>query len=182
MDVMIDIETLSTNPSDALILSIAAVELSCAGREDGPAFSKEILIVPDLKEQILLGRHIDRKTQLWWRDQPFEAQDHWMNPAAPVSLQAALIRLGDFLKESAPNCVWANGAVFDFGILEHAYHSLGLPAPWKYNAVRDARTAYDMLPGCRQVSTASTDAAVAHHPLSDCRQQIIRLWEHGYNR
>lgn len=177
--VMIDIETLST-ANDALVLSIGAVQFDCIGK-DGPWFGDDFLAVPSLTEQLLLGRRVDQNTQRWWNKQPKETQEHWLNPVRTraMSVTQALLSLSDFLEEATQ--VWANGSHFDLCILESLYRSAGREAPWKYNSVRDARTLYAILPHIREY-VAPSQIDLPHHPLADCRAQIIRMWEHGYDR
>lgn len=179
-DVMIDIETLALD-ANALVLSIGVMQFDCIGT-DRPWFGDPMLLVPDLVEQIMMGRTIENSTQKWWADPLHaEAAAHWKHPLTKLPVRAALAELSDFVKE-APR-VWANGAVFDIGILNSLYHACGMTSPWKYNAVRDARTLYDVLP---HIETRSWDNpendGPAHHPVVDCRVQIIKMWEHGWSQ
>lgn len=182
-DVMLDIETLATD-GNALVLSIGAIKFDLVGR-DGPWFGEQFFVVPSLIEQILLGRTIERGTQEFWATQPTEAQAHWANAQAQnaMTVYAALADLGQFVR-GAPR-IWANGAVFDFGILESLLRQVRLPIPWKYNTVRDARTVYDVMTPVREFSRTALGTVEGlieyplHHPIRDCEVQIIRLWERG---
>lgn len=177
-DIMIDIETLSID-SDALVLSVGAIAFDCTF-ENGPRIDEAsaFLSMPSIVEQLLLGRSVSRGTQEFWRKQPAASSDHWTNPTITrVKVGEMLEQLAQFVAD-VPR-VWANGAVFDFGILESLYKQFNMPVPWKYNAVRDARTFYDTNPEIRTCDFSKEDC-IAHHPLGDCRSQIIRMWEHGY--
>lgn len=176
-DVMLDIETLATD-SNALVLSIAAVRFDCSAENTGPWIgydSNQFFEVPQLLEQILMGRSVDPATQKFWAEQPSAAQAHWAEPILSSPVREVLTDLGAFVEGASR--IWANGAVFDFGILESLYRQVGLKVPWKYNVVRDARTFYDTSERCRTSDLVSE--GVAHNPLYDCRTQIVRLWEHG---
>lgn len=176
-DVMIDIETLGLD-SHALVLSIGAIPFDCVGR-DGPWFGDPFFAVPDMLEQILSGRTIERSTQLFWSAQSEQASNHWRNPLRTLAVRSALAELSDFLKD-APR-IWANGIVFDIGVLNDLYRQVGMTPPWKYNAVRDARTLYDIMPHQDGRLWVNPEAdGVPHHPVTDCRVQIIRMWEHGF--
>ena len=179
-DVMLDIETLSTR-NDALVLSIGAVKFDCIGK-DGPWFGDQFFVVPSLIEQIMIGRHVDQKTQEFWQKQPLAASSHWNGPGVvPFKTYEALRDLSEFIKD-APR-VWANGIVFDIGILTSLYQSQNMAVPWKYNAVRDARTFYDTNASRRTVDPGiPVEDFIAHHPLGDCKMQIIKLWEHGWDQ
>ena len=52
--------------------------------------------------------------------------------------------------------------------LEHAYKSYGMPLPWQYYKIRDARTVYGLVPGLNKYPAS-------HHALEDCRRQIDLL-------
>lgn len=180
-DVMIDIETLSLD-SNALVLSVGAIAFDCLDNtQERPwLHSDPFFAVPSVIEQLLRGRSVSRSTQEFWRKQPSAASDHWAGPNVPrVKVYDVLAGLAEYVAD-APR-VWANGAVFDFGVLESLYAQFNLPVPWKYNAVRDARTFYDTNPEMR-TCTLPKENCIAHHPLGDCRSQIIRLWEHGLGK
>lgn len=181
-EIMLDIESLSLQP-DALVLSIGAQTFTCESCV-GPAIGGDLLLVPSMTQQIIAGRHVDQGTQQWWAEQPAEARLHWQAPLKENSVGEALVRLADFCKGA--DHIWANGICFDITVLEHLFRQNGVKVPWKYNAVRDARTVYDT--GCigsvekrEYVGPLSKDL-VPHHPVHDCTQQIIRLWEAGYSR
>ncbi|OYW60916.1 MAG: hypothetical protein B7Z40_19340 [Bosea sp. 12-68-7] len=111
-----------------------------------------------------------------------KAAIHWIE-AAPNTLAAALVKLSDFIRINKPERVWANGAVFDIGILEHAYRSKGLVIPWKYNQVRDSRTIRQEIPMLAERTATGTYVPVgepAHHPITDCKVQINDLWIRGF--
>lgn len=178
-DVMLDIETLSLQ-SDALVLSIGAVKFNSVEQPASRPLwecATSFLAVPSLLEQVLLGRHVDQGTQKWWATQPVQAQDHWCGPAVnSIKVYEALQGLAEYVSDA--DRVWANGIVFDIGILESLYRQFKMSIPWKYSSVRDARTFYDTHPSTR-TWTGSEDW-IAHHPVGDCKHQIVRLWEHGY--
>lgn len=177
-DVMIDIETLSLD-SDALVLSVGAIEFHCSLPEDqGPWYGDEFFATPSIIEQLLLGRSVQQGTQMFWKNQDRAVQDHWAGPAVnQIKVGEMLTNLYHFV-EGAPR-VWANGSVFDIGILESLYKQFKIAVPWKYNAVRDARTAYDLMPDNVRTFNGPVHECIAHHPLGDCRSQIMRLWERG---
>jgi hypothetical protein len=177
---MIDIETLATD-ADALVLSIGAVVFNCL--PDRAEFGEQYIAALDINQQLLVGRSVDRKTQIWWGSQPPAASDHWASPAvAAVKVPDALAGLSSFC--SGVTRLWANGIVFDIGILESLYSDFGMTPVWKYSTVRDARTFYDMqrLMAYPQgkADTLLTKDLIPHHPLGDCKAQIVRLWEAGY--
>lgn len=178
-DIMIDIETMALTP-DALVLSIGAVAFiprsACRSAE------KELLLIPDFMDQVMRGRRIDPETQKWWgAPERAAAADHWLAPTKTCSFHETLRALADFIRLEGPERIWANGAVFDIGILEHMYRAAGLTIPWKYNMVRDSRTIRQEVPILsNRDGTPVTATGLAHHPIGDCYQQINDLWLRGY--
>ena len=82
-------------------------------------------------------------------------------------LHDCLDELGKLIWQS--DRIWANGICFDMNILEHAFKEHGIPLPWKFWSVRDARTVYALWPDLPQPKSAS------HHALDDCKRQIKML-------
>jgi hypothetical protein len=180
--VMIDIETLDTK-SSAVVLSVAAVTFEIW--ENGPVIRDDKLWIPSLREQLAAGRTVSERTVKWWGDQPRAAKDHWNCPQQPIIPvyrmlgDIAVGGLAGFIGENVP--VWANGAVFDIGILESLCNMFGCDVPWKYNMVRDARTIYRDLRKLRERTSSprwNNVFSTVHHPAHDCVNQIWGLWEH----
>ena len=65
MDVMLDLETLSTRP-DATILTFGACKFSPYKKHD---IVDGIYFRVSVDEQITLGRHVDDNTVAWWAQQ-----------------------------------------------------------------------------------------------------------------
>lgn len=184
-DIMVDIETMALTP-DALILSIAAVSFEPRSLQQ-PVNGEVRLLVPNFMDQVMLGRRIDPNTQKWWADaERAEAAAHWLTPepSTQQTIRGALAELASFVRLMQPQRIWANGAVFDIGILEHAYRSVGFSIPWKYSAIRDSRTIRQELPILDARVAPPTDqpqpVTVPHHPVSDCNVQINDLWLRGF--
>lgn len=179
-DVMLDIETLSTNV-DALVLSIGAKTFSCL--DEHPAIDVGILVVPSFFEQVLQGRRIDRDTQLWWgAKERAGATKHWIEPATVLTVRSALVALGDYIKGA--DRVWCRGTHFDVAILDSLSQAFGMMSPWKYNAPRDVRSFTEQrdIVRSRPATAEPTPPVVLlplHHPFRDCDDQIMDLWEHG---
>jgi hypothetical protein len=175
-DLMIDIETLST-AVDALVLSIGVTPFACTptGVEVGECST----IIPNLVEQILLGRRIDRSTQLWWAKQPDSVQDHWRKPVGgKMDVRPALAVLNDLITETKPARVWARGPHFDIAILQSLFQLMDMEPAWGYNAIRDVRTFCDDREAIRTYDGPSV-LMPKHHPARDNFDQIIDLWQHG---
>lgn len=176
--VMVDIETMSTHTSEALILSVAAVSFSLDSKS-ALISPNSFLEVLDMNEQIIAGRLIDPKTQHWWRHQSSEARAHWASTdITRISMSVFCKLFTDYLRSVGDYDqveIWANGIAFDVSNLAHVFNSIGLQEPWKYNLVRDSRTIYQ-LPELR--TSSGPKNPIKHDPLADCVVQISRLWNH----
>lgn len=157
---MIDIETVGTGP-DACILTIAAQTFDplSTGYYDHNFYARV-----DIESQP--GRNIEQGTINWWATQPDIVKEEAFNPEGRVSLETALTDLAKLIWKC--RLIWANGPTFDMNILEHAYKSFGIPLPWQYYRVRDARTIYSLWPDLPK-------PPASHHALEDCCRQIDLL-------
>lgn len=168
MKFMLDIETMSLSTHNALVLSVAVASFTLS--PEAPLIGDVRVWYPSLREQLALGRQVDEGTRTWWlRPEMERARRGWVNPP---QYESTLKNLGEEMNAymGYPEEVWANGIVFDIGNLESL-----IPAPWKYNATRDARTVY-ALPGRRTLP--DNIEFVAHDAADDVRLQVWRLWAH----
>ena len=136
MDIMVDLETLSTR-NNAHILSIGA----CTVFDQSNTFY--VTIAPGQ------NRHIDEHTVYWWMQQSDEARDifNHINSGDSTDLPLALVALGEWMSEVAddnPIHVWSHGATFDCVILADAYDQYNIKLPWRYYNSRDTRTVLDI--------------------------------------
>jgi len=123
--VMVDIETLGTDPG-AVILSIGAVRFG--PNKLGSQFYAKLSIASCQRA----GLTVDGETLEWWRE-----QDAPM-PYGAKQLEDALLDFSEFLVGSSE--VWAYSPAFDCAILKHAYEVVDLDVPWHYQNERDCRT------------------------------------------
>lgn len=168
---MIDIETMAVSLHNSLVLSVAAVSFSLSS--SGPTIGEGRVWFPSLRSQLAIGRTADPETVRWWAAQDAEARRSW-ELGEECSLGILIGAMTEFMGNGPE--VWANGAAFDFGNLENlARDGARRQPPWRYNAVRDARTIY-ALPQRHEVP--DNLKFVPHEPLDDCRLQVWRLWCH----
>lgn len=160
MDVMLDLETLSTRP-DATILTFGACKFNPYSQED---ITQGIYFRINVDEQITLGRHVDDNTIEWWGKQSQDVYDEAFNPNDRISLEQFTRELNRFIV-GADN-IWAQGPVFDIVILENLYRQMGLPCPWQFWQIRDSRTLLSSLGDPREKNKAGL-----HNALEDCVSQ-----------
>jgi hypothetical protein len=167
MDVMLDLETLSTRPN-AVILSLGAVKFDpYSTRID---VDEGINVRIDVDEQTELGRHVQQETIDWWATQPKEVQEEAFGESQRISLAELIKRLNKFLV-GADN-IWCQGPVFDIAILEDLYRQLGIPTPWQFWQIRDSRTLFGVHGDPRDRNREG-----AHNALVDCCYQAIGVQE-----
>lgn len=177
---MIDIEAMGNSP-DSIILTVAAqlfdplshgwvteVQWDQISQQH---YEPSLYVHLDYDEQeSQYRRTTDKVTIDWWSKQSPEAQDEAFGDRDRLSMKAAMTKL--CLIASPPNCnrIWCKGSTYDITLLENAIRQAGLIVPWKFWAVRDARTVYKLVPGLN-------DKLNGHIALDDCRNQIILLQE-----
>jgi len=179
--VMIDIETLSLSKHNALILSVGMVEFTPEPLE-APRFGNRALIIPNIEQQLLLGREVSKGTQKFWREQKPEASAHW---AVYGGERASIRTMCKLIKTFCANSsrVWANGTQFDLTNLEVINEQLGAESVgdlWHYQAPRDMRTFCRENPTTRLVpiGDALDIPGVPHEPVYDCISQAWKVWSH----
>lgn len=167
---MVDIQTMSTHNHNALILSVGALTFDLDWEVNLPVYGNERSWVLDIPEQLLLGRHVDPRTQKWWSEQSEAAKVPWRDEQEPVPLEQFTQEFGLLVEPMEE--LWANGIVFDVGNLASLW---AYDPPWRYNAVRDARTIYRL--GDPQRIATEPDVH-AHDPVGNCYTQVYKLWQH----
>lgn len=170
MDLMVDIETMSTHNTNALVLSVATVRFPRRPPRGViiTALSSELWVL-DPTEQLAAGRHVDPNTQKFWKEQTEKARDHWVN-ADTCSIERFKTEFE--LALAGGEYIWANGILFDLGNIASFWDT----PPWKYNAPRDLRTIRRCV-GERDDAQSLVIELTPHDPISDCLQQIHDLWQ-----
>lgn len=164
-DVMIDVETLDTRPSAAL-LSIGAVrfDINTPHVFDINTFHVHI----DIDSCLEHGRTVSGNTILWWMDQNDEARQRMIN-VRRIALKDALLQLSTFI--NSKDRVWGNGAGFDNVILADAYRSVNLDMPWRYWSDMCYRTVKNLHRDVRKPDFED----VKHDALADALHQAVHL-------
>lgn len=165
VDVMLDLETLGTKPG-CVVLQIGAIFFRRKSGKVMSEFQQNI----DIGSQLGLGMTIDPKTLEWWREQSPAAQASVFSEGIPLryAVQLFLDRWAVSGCDYDETRVWARGADFDPPIWNEAMRRSGEGAGyWRYNNVRDTRTAFDVLGfnprGVERVDEQHTALADAAH-------------------
>ena len=160
MDIMLDLETLSTRP-DATILTFGACKFDPYTQSD---IDKGIYFRINVDEQTELGRHVDDNTVEWWGRQAEDVREEALGDGDRISLEQFTQELNRFIV-GADN-IWAQGPVFDIVILENLYRQLDKPCPWQFWQIRDSRTLLSTHGDPREKNKAGL-----HNALEDCVSQ-----------
>lgn len=163
-DVMIDLETLATQP-DASILTIGAVKFDPFGDEINDPRCEKFYVRVDIDSCDKLGLAVNDDTIKWWSQQSKEAQDEAFSTESRIPIHEAMDQLYKFTWGCKR--VWSHGAAFDIVICEHIFRKIGKAIPWNFWTVRDTRTLFDL--GIDPVRPP----VLKHHALEDAWNQAV---------
>jgi DNA polymerase III epsilon subunit-like protein len=164
-NIMIDLETMG-NRSNSVIVSIAAVPFNL---ETGEISNNHFYERVDFQSCLDIGLKVQASTILWWMQQNEEARKEICKPAQQIF--KVLHKLESFFNEQIIDAqVWGNGARFDLGLLQDAYHACGYDKlPWKFRNERDVRTLLSLAP---HIKEQTPNFGTAHNAVDDCIFQI----------
>lgn len=157
MDIMLDLETLDTAPT-AAIIAIGAVAFTES------EFMGEFYAPVNVSSALQFGT-ISGETLKWWAQKPDAARAVlWDADALPLA--RALYDFTQWLKTFEDPAVWGNGAAFDNAVIAHAYGKTGFLPPWGFRCDRCYRTLRALYPGVTVERTG-----VHHNALDDAKHQ-----------
>lgn len=163
INLMIDIETMSTLPN-AAVIQIGA----CSFDNRSGEILSEILLNIDLNDSIRRGFKTDPKTEAWWRSQDQNILKGILENALPVA--DAMEKFSAFLKKNTifrSTPIWSH-ATFDFPRVQNYLNAAFLPG-MNYKMAYDIRT----LTGLSDLNLNAYDwSNKTHNALDDCRFQV----------
>lgn len=133
---MLDLETMGTNPGDAVVAIGACVF-------DAKGICNTFYETISLESCLASGMNITGATIMWWMQQEHGARKEVFQ--ATQDLDDALVKFMQWLPQSVN--VWGNSASFDCGLLEAAYRLRGIPQPWPFWKEKCYRTVKGLAPG-----------------------------------
>lgn len=173
VNVMLDLETMDSAPS-AAIVAIGAVVFTDDGL--GETFYTNV----DLASSMLYGGTVSGDTVMWWLRQSQEARDALGKTGdvyqRPVALDVVLLRFAGWLGKVSthPNDIrmWGNGATFNNVVLSEAYRRLDTMTrrPWSYRNDRCYRTIAALCP-----DVPFERVGTSHNALDDAKSQALHL-------
>jgi hypothetical protein len=165
IQVMIDLETMSTKPN-AAICSIGAVKFNLEALRIEETFYQTV----DARSCKAAGLHFCPETITWWSKQPRYVLDELRRDTLP--LKDALTAFSKWYGHvKLP--VWGNGADFDNVVIEQAYDAVDLGRPWNYKLNRCYRTITALFPNFPESERKGT----YHNALDDATHQTLHLME-----
>lgn len=173
MNIMLDLETLSTRPN-AAIVSIGAVKFDNAGIQGDPF---HICVSAASNEPF--GRDIQASTVVWWMGQSEEARNVLLTSAK--DLPEVLFLFAAWVGTDCTG-MWGNGAAFDNVVLASAYEALDRPGkhlvtkrPWSFRVDRCYRTLLSFASEARraQLWVKHSVGIVSHNALDDAKRQAL---------
>jgi len=172
LNIMIDLETMSTAPN-AAIVAIGAVAF------DTDLFTLhplEFYTTVSLQSSMDAGLHVSASTILWWLQHDDEARAELVGRGA-LRLSDALARLTSWMLAVIPDkdkrLVWGNGAAFDNVILAAAYAATWGTFPWHFWNDRCYLTMKNLYPATGMPTFVGTK----HKAVDDARMQALHLME-----
>lgn len=163
-DVMIDLETLDTKPT-AAVLTIGAVKFDPFGDDVKNPQSDKLYLKVDIDSCDRLGLTTSQSTLDWWSQQSKEAQDEAFSTENRIPIHEAMNKLYKFCWGAKR--VWSHGAAFDTVICENIFARLEKLCPWNFWEVRCTRTLFDI------GINPHRPPVLAHHALEDAWNQAV---------
>lgn len=135
-DIMVDLETLDTEPT-AVVISLGA----CLFDIEKKIIPSTFYMAAEVQEQMDRGRTISADTIKWWMGQNNAAQHVFKEKAKPMAevLKTFVFWLNT-VGGKKDRLVWGNGSTFDISMLENLFKMYGMERPWNYNGIMDLRT------------------------------------------
>jgi len=162
---MIDIETLGTGDMP-VILSVGIV-LFNPWEDYRNVDMKDLTTLylkPSIESCVAIGCDIDDDTLTWWSKQDEDIISDAFSEEGREDIQEVMKKIYRFCQTC--DFFWAQGAIFDYNILEHVAKKLQRGVPWKYWQVRDTRTLFGLV-------DAELPEAALHNALYDAHRQVI---------
>lgn len=181
---VIDIETLGTE-SNSVILCAAIVHFDPVEQPDFKTLKDRTLFVKfDAKEQIALGRKVEKSTLEWWNKQSdYVRSVSFDKTENDVSAKEGLQIIKDYISKTPlkkNQTMWARGSM-DQCCLDSLAKAVDIDPLVRYNKWRDIRTAIDLLYGSSDGYTDiehdsfNNDEIIAHLPYFDVLRDAMMI-------
>jgi hypothetical protein len=172
MDVMIDLETMSSK-KNAAVASLGAVVFDPDGEDTVSKIIEEKRSFYTPLNMMRQGnRHFEASTIYWWLEQSEEARLAVRTGEAPAfNPVGQFVRFNTFLDTWSIKRAWCHGATFDHVILESLYTDCGVIYPIHYANQFCSRTVCKL----SKIPKPELPELVGHNALDDAIRQVIWL-------
>lgn len=169
-DVMLDLETMGTGPTAAIIQIGACVF-------DEGSVRQQFRVNVALQSSVAYGMTQDEDTQDWWRGRQGSATAfQGVSHPLPKALDDFTRWLNSIPGWREEGWIWSKGPAFDAAILEYAYRLMGHDAPpWHFRKVQDQRTLQRTATALGWVQPNYPEPA--HDALKDAIDQAVQCME-----
>lgn len=172
MNLMIDLETLDTAPSAAM-LSIGIVPFLFIGENVEIYDPLHIGVSPE--SCFKHGLTISDDTLMFWIMQSEKARNY-IASLHRLDLETAIVTVNRYCETNYPktgsrknSMVYSNPDGFDIAILSYAYSRVSQKLPWEHYNVLDYRTLASL---DRSIKNSHPRSGVHHNAVDDCIYQI----------
>lgn len=138
----------------------------------------------DAKEQIDMGRELNKETLEWWEKQHKYVREVSFKPCVnDVSAREGISILQQYMAQfpdPQKQTVWARGSL-DQVTIDSLARKVDVPPIASYNVWRDVRTAIDIMYGTSNgyceidYPDFQRAAVIKHHPVHDCALDAMML-------
>lgn len=187
-DVMVDIETLGTDPNRHTIIQIAAVKFNLETMEVDPNTFNMCLTTPP-------SRSCEEGTVSWWSQQNQKVFEKIMTSRQPY--RKVLEAYSEFFRSEETGAIeehsfWGKPITFDFMFMSSYFKDNEIHFPHHFRQATDLNSYLRGLNQFTNINDRSKDFskmvdmgsigdATAHDALNDCFYQIKMLFEHVKN-
>jgi len=185
--VIYDFETLGTEPTDSVVISVAILTFNTKRVKYGPDYSYDELLKRvrvlkfDVQDQVhQYKRKIYPDTLEWWGKQSKEAQKQ----LAPSSRDRSISKLPSFLADSAIwdtiKVVYTRNNTFDPPFMKYIHRDTGTTMPYAEWVVRDTKSTIDGMTWGQNIRDnfiveGLEKQFIAHDPAHDIAMDVMRL-------
>lgn len=168
--VALDLETLGTDPGDA-ILSIGMVEFNSTTGQQGEEFFCSF----DETEWLKAGYTARESTRAWWADPKQDAARAFLS-VDQLGMQRGLTAALEWIKtRELSGGLWSRGYMDETMLKLAIRRELGIEDPWHYRAASDARTMLRVIERFDDMGFFGEGSipfvGVPHHALDDAKHE-----------
>ena len=182
-----DFETLSQEPTDGVVLTLAALSFSEKRYLSDEPYEYDDLIAScgfikfDVKEQVeVFGRKISKTTLQWWSEQGKEAQKYLKPSEDDVSIKKLKSFLTHHGDPQVIKKIFTRGNMFDPMFVQSLFKNTGDKDPYPFWTIRDTRSTiegmgFGFIKDNSFIPKGLKEKFIAHDPRHDIVMDVMRM-------